>query len=174
MTKRKLLVVYYSRTGTTRRLGRELAKALGADTDEIVEASGRDGFSGYWRSVSEARRRLPAATAAGGRDPSAYDLVIVGTPVWAWSVSSPVRAYLAVNRARIRDVAFFATMGGTGANSAFAQMEALVGKASRAALAVTAREIVKGGYDEDLKAFVAAVHGAKPAGRPARKLKSAA
>ncbi|MEJ2068652.1 MAG: flavodoxin domain-containing protein, partial [Deltaproteobacteria bacterium] len=28
------------------------------------------------------------------RDPSDYDLVIVGTPVWSWSPSPPVKAFM--------------------------------------------------------------------------------
>ena len=33
----KQLVVYYSRTGNTKKIGQEIATALGADLDEIVD-----------------------------------------------------------------------------------------------------------------------------------------
>ena len=173
MAKPKTLVVFYSRTGTTRRIAEALTRALGCDQDEIVEATSRLGLSGYWRSVSEARRRLPAATAAAKRDPSDYDLVIIGTPVWAWSLSSPVRAYLTLNAPRLREVAFFATMGGTGAKTAFAQMQALAGKPPRATLALTARETKPGRYEAKLDAFVKALQ-ASVGKRPPARAKAAA
>ncbi|WP_232450506.1 flavodoxin family protein [Burkholderia ubonensis] len=87
----KILVVFYSRTGTTRRAGAALATMLHADVEEIVETHSRIGPFGFLRSLVEAINRKPAEIAASKRDPSAYDLVVIGTPVWAGSVSSPVR-----------------------------------------------------------------------------------
>jgi menaquinone-dependent protoporphyrinogen IX oxidase len=154
MATPRVLVVYFSRTGQTRAVVEGLANALGADIDAIEEAESRKGFFGYWRSVGEARKRLAAPGAAARLDPSGYDLVIVGTPVWAWSMSSPVRAYLSANRARMKDVAFFATMGGSGARSAFAQMQAILGKAPVATLTVWQREVRPGFYAPRAQAFV--------------------
>jgi hypothetical protein len=154
MSAPRTLVVYYSRTGTTRRLATDLAKALGADIDEIHDAGGRMGFVGYWRSVSEARGRRATVISPALHDPAAYDLVVIGTPVWAWSLSSPVRAYLTLNRPRLPDIAFFATLGGAGADSAFAQMHGVAGKPPRQVLAVTAAEVAAKSYGKKLLAFV--------------------
>ncbi|MHB1207593.1 MAG: flavodoxin family protein, partial [Rhodospirillaceae bacterium] len=90
----KILVVFYSRSGMTRRVAQVLAARLGCDLEEIAEAKGRRGIFGYLRSVREARRKQPAPVAASAFNPSSYDLVIIGTPVWVWSLSSPVRGYL--------------------------------------------------------------------------------
>jgi len=51
---------------------------------------GRDAFLGR-----EADIREPL------KDPAGYDLVTVGTPVWSWSLSTPVRAYLARRQQRL-------------------------------------------------------------------------
>ena len=47
----KVLVVYYSRTGTTRSLASALAKMLAADLEEICDCSNREGPGGYLRSA---------------------------------------------------------------------------------------------------------------------------
>ncbi len=100
MADPRVLVVYYSRSGTTRKVAQCIAAALQCDSEEIVEGRSRSGILGYLRSVIEARRQTPARVALPVRDPSTYDVIVVGTPVWAWSVSSPVRAYMVANQAK--------------------------------------------------------------------------
>jgi hypothetical protein len=80
-------------------------EALTCYLEEIVEDKSRVGFFGYMRSLVEARQKRPSVIAPAKHDVSSYDLVVVGTPVWAWSVSSPVRAYLMANRDRLPEVA---------------------------------------------------------------------
>jgi NAD(P)H-dependent FMN reductase len=132
MAGSRMLVVYYSRSGTTRKIAEALSEALTCDLEEIVETKSRAGIFGYMRSLVEARQKRPSVIAPAERDASAYDLVVVGTPVWGWSVSSPVRAYLMTNRDRLPEVAFFCTLGGAGGASTFAQMQGISGKTPRA------------------------------------------
>lgn len=157
MADLRILVVYYSRSGTTRKIAESLSEALKCDVEEIVELKSRAGFLGYVRSLVEAMQKRSSAIARGKRDPSFYDLIVIGTPVWAWSVSSPVRAYLMANKERLSQVAFFCTLGGAGSESAFAQMQGLVGKAPRACCSFTAGEVMSGSYGLRLAAFMEAL-----------------
>jgi hypothetical protein len=68
-------------------------------------------------------------------------------------MSSPVRSYLMANKARLRDAAFFCTLGGRGSESAFAHMQELAGRAPRALCAVTASELNSGRYDAAVARF---------------------
>jgi len=43
----KTLVVYYSRTGTTKTVGKAIAKELKADSDEIIDLKNRLGPVNY-------------------------------------------------------------------------------------------------------------------------------
>jgi NAD(P)H-dependent FMN reductase len=153
----KILVIFYSRSGTTRRIATSLSAMLGGSVEEIIEDRGRDGFLGYLRSVIEARGgRLPRIQPARN-DPSSFDLVVIGTPVWAWSVSSPVRSYLTANKGRLPAVAVFCTLGGAGGEKVLAQMQDIVGRPARATCAITARDIASGAEKPLLANFVRAL-----------------
>jgi flavodoxin len=132
----RTLVVYYSRTGTTRELATAIAQALGADVEEIVDPTPRAGLLGYLASGFDSVTQREAPIRPRARDPRDYDLVVVGTPVWAGNMSSPVRAYLAAARGRLPAAAFFCTMGGRGSERAFLEMEKLSGARPAAVLAM--------------------------------------
>jgi len=137
----KTLIVYHSRTGYTRRIARQLADRLGADLDEIRIVQPMDGVLGYAACAIEAMAGLAPALRPMRHRPANYDLVIVGTPVWFWSLSSPVRSWLESFGSRGKRFAFFCTMGGAGASRAFEAMTELTGREPLATLALTDREV---------------------------------
>ncbi len=157
MDKAKVLVVYFSRTGNTKRIARAIATALQADVEEIHDPTDRSGILGYLRSGLEASAGMLVELEHPRRDPADYDVVVVGTPVWAMSVSSPVRTYLWHERPKLPPVAFFATLGGMGAERAFEQMKAVAGRAPIAALVVRERVAQHGAPRGEVERFADAV-----------------
>ena len=158
MSRSDILVVCYSRTGATRKLAEAIALAMHADLEEIVETRGsRAGIFGYLRSLLDTAQRRAAPIEPSRKAPSSYRLVIVGSPVWAGSISSPVRSYLSANRERLNAIAFFGTYGGRGSESMFAQMQVLVGKTPRACCAVKAADVASGAYSAAVRRFVDAL-----------------
>ncbi|MBW9105183.1 flavodoxin family protein [Paraburkholderia phenoliruptrix] len=155
MSDPRVLIVFFSRTGTTRRLATALAGLSSADVEEICDYTERRGASGYLHCVFDSWRKRPAEIVPTGLDPSQYDLVVIGTPVWAGAVSAPVRAYLLQNRSKLRHVAFFCTLGGLGAEGVFDEMRALAGKAPVAQCKVRAAEIEHGVAAAAFEAFAA-------------------
>jgi flavodoxin len=149
----KTLVVFYSRSGTTQRIAEALSRSLKCDLEEITEPKPRTGFLGYIRSLLEASRMRPSTILPKKHEVSSYDLVVIGTPVWAWSLSSPVRAYLVATASQLPEVAFFCTLGARGSENTFAQMTSIVGKKPRAICAITQREVLSGNYSNRLSAF---------------------
>ena len=108
------LVVYYSRSGNSRAVAVEIARALGgADVEEIRDTVDRTGLLGYLRSFRDGMRKRTTTLATPGRDVSEYDVVIVGGPVWVGAPSSPVRTWLRAHAGELHEVAFFLTHGGT-------------------------------------------------------------
>jgi flavodoxin len=137
----KTLIVYHSRTGYTRRIARQLADRLGADLDEIRIVQPMHGALGYAACAIEAMAGLAPALRPMRHMPTDYDLIIVGTPVWFWSLSSPVRSWLETFGSRGKRFAFFCTMGGSGASRVFAAMKELTGREPLATLALTDNEV---------------------------------
>lgn len=170
----KTLIVYHSRSGTTRRVAQALARRLGADLDEIRIVQPLAGAAGYAMCALEALTALTPALRPARRDPAAYDLVVVGTPVWFWSLSSPVRSWLTAHRITHGRVAFFCTMGSSGARRVFATMAALARRAPVGTLALTDREVERG-FAEKLDAFVQRLQAAAHhrAARSARRAPAA-
>src|SRR5581483_5384377 len=113
--------IYYSRTGNTRSLARQIGDALGAEAElkEVQDRADRTGIVGYLRSGRDAWLQRRTELAPLEVDLNAFDLVVIGTPVWNASLSSPVRTFLADHANALRAVAFFCTMGGRGSDRVF-------------------------------------------------------
>jgi flavodoxin len=156
-------VVYYSRRGHTRQLALSIAEQCGADTEEIVDGIDRRGVLGYLRSLVEAALRLRVPIQPSQRAIRAYDTVIIGTPVWAWHLASPVRSYLCRHRGRFRRVAFFCCHRGWGAGHALQDAARLCARPATATLVLTDREVAQGRHRTPLSRFVRAL---RPVRRP--------
>jgi flavodoxin len=151
------LVVYFSRTGTTRKVAETIASRLGADLEAIHESQDRRGLRGYLRSAFDATLSRWVPTDAIDRDPTHYDLVIVGTPVWGWSLSAPVRSFLSNHARRLHKVAFFVTEGGGGERRVFEQMAQVVAADPVATLALAQRDVERGTAYSAIESFLAAL-----------------
>jgi flavodoxin len=147
------LVVYFSRTGHTKKVGDELAKALPGDVEEIVDTVNRAGPVGWLKSGREASGKMLANIQPVKKDAASYDIVVIGTPIWASNMSSPVRTYLTENKAKFKNVAFFCTEGSKGSEKAFAEMGEIVGKKPKATLAITMADIKGGTVGDKVKKF---------------------
>ena len=132
----KSLVVVYSRTGSTRTAGQTIAASLGGDFDLVISSAPRHGPLGFLRSSWEATFGVHAQIAHPARKVVDYDLVVVGSPIWNSSVSSPVRSYLHQNRELLRAIAFFVTGAGVGADRALLEMQQIAGRAPIATLEI--------------------------------------
>lgn len=149
----KTLVAFFSRTGTTKKVAEKIARTLKCDKEEIKDDVKRSGPVGYMRCGREASARMLTTLKKIKKDPAEYDMIVVGTPIWAWNVSSPVRTYLTENKGKFKKVAFFCTMMGSGAEKAFAEMKGLVGKKLAGTLALLTKEVNQGGYEDSIKKF---------------------
>ena len=99
----KALVVFYSRTGATKKVAVEIAESLKCDIEEIIDLHNRKGAIGYLKSGMHATLKKPAKIKKSRKNPASYGTVIIGTPIWSFNVSSPVRAYLMQNKGKIKN-----------------------------------------------------------------------
>jgi flavodoxin len=105
----KCLVVYYTRTGTTRFAAETIAAELGADLEEIVDLKKREGKLGWIIGGKDASQKKLTKIAPLKRSPADYDLVVLGTPIWAWAPTPAVRTYISQNDLSGKKVALFYT-----------------------------------------------------------------
>ena len=108
----KSLVVYYSRTGNARFAAETIAAEIGADIEEVIDQKKRNGPLGFLTGGSDARRGKETEISPTVKSPAEYDLIIVGTPVWASRPSPAIATYLKKNNLSGKKVAFFFTRGG--------------------------------------------------------------
>ena len=130
----KALIVYYSLTGTTKKLAERMAGMLKCDVERLPM---------FGRGVSMAKKK--------------YDIVIVGGPIWLYSPGFPVGRFLTKNKGLLPDVAFFCTYQ-TSIGSSFAKMERKSGKKPLALLNIKAEEIGTEAGDKTLKEFLEKLH----------------
>jgi flavodoxin len=109
----KSLVVFYSRTGNAKFVAETVAAELGSDLEEIIDMKNREGKLGYLSGGSDAARGKETKIAETKRSPADYDLIVVGTPVWASRITPAIRTYLGKNDLSGKKVAVFFTQGGS-------------------------------------------------------------
>ena len=80
----KTLVTFYSRTNNTKKIGEEIAKNLKADSDNILDKKNRKGIFSYFIAGKDALFKK-LTKIENKKDPSKYNLVIIGTPIWVGS-----------------------------------------------------------------------------------------
>jgi flavodoxin len=153
----RVLVVYYSRTGTTKKVASAIAQALSADLEQIADPMPRGGILGYLKSGFDATLKRATPIAAPKLSPRPYDLVVVGSPTWNASVATPVRTYLMRERGLLGAVAFFATCGGRGGDRVVGEMAQIAGIVPAATLVLRQGDVERGRHVADVDRFAHAI-----------------
>lgn len=149
----KKLVVYYSRTGTTRKIADEIAGKLKSDKEEIIDKKNRKGPIGYVIAGKDAMAKKLTEINKLKKNPKNYELLIIGTPVWFYTITPAIRTFLTQISSYDKKIALFCTMGGSGAEKAFNAMKELAPKAKLIGrLALKTKEVK--GKDYDLSNFI--------------------
>ena len=104
----KSLVVYYSRTNTTKKLAQSIADKTDADIEEITPKVNYQGKMGFARGGKHALQEKIIDLKTLKYDPSEYDVVYIGTPVWAGKSSTPILSYLKQNEGKFKNTRHFA------------------------------------------------------------------
>lgn len=151
------LVVYYSRGGTTRQVAEMVAAGLKCEIEGIQDVRSRKGLFGWLRSGREAMRHVLPEIRPTVKDPGQYDLVVLGTPVWASLMSSPLRTYITQNQGKFKRVAFFVTFGGGGADRALNDLAELCGQQPVATQAFKNTEVKAGRHSSAVEEFISRI-----------------
>jgi len=135
----KILVVFYSRTGNTKKVAQEIARNLKANIDEVIDLKNRMGFLNLLISCKDVIFKK-LTKIENKKDPFKYSLVIIGAPIWVGTIAPAIRSYFIKNK--FKNVAFFCTSGSKRVKKGFKEMERLT-KKPVASLMIRKKEIIK-------------------------------
>ncbi len=149
---KKILVVYYSRTGITKKLARSIVDFLSADGEEIVDTKNRAWLLWYIRAGRDAALKRQTTIQRMISNPSDYDIVCIWTPVWDFAMSAAVRTYLTMYEKQLpASLIFFCTQASSWAETAIQEMANIVGKKPTTTIVFSSKEISRDSYQEELK-----------------------
>jgi hypothetical protein len=158
-----VLIVMYSRTGTSQRIATSLSRQhrwpLGEVRDAEVPA---ERHRGVLQCLMDSWRRREPPIHYDGPPPGDFDIVVTISPIWANRMASPMRSFLSENRPHLRQLAVVSVMRGSGARHALAEATRLTNRRPLAHLAVTRRDLANGGADAMLASFSARVGAWEP------------
>ena len=110
----KALVIYYSHDGNTRLVAQTIAEATGADvlalkpTKEVAS----QGFAKFfWGGAQVMMKRTPPILPFD-KQPQEYDLLFIGTPVWAGTYTPPLRTFFSTTDLKGKQIALFCCYAG--------------------------------------------------------------
>ncbi len=151
----KSLVVFYSRTGTTKKIAEYISSGLNCEYEEIIDTKKRTGFIiGFLKSGYAAVREKLTVIEGFQKNPEMYDLIILGTPIWASRMTPAIRTYITENKRKFKSVAFFCTEGGNKGFKAFESMRILCEKKPLSTLEINQKEIKNGTYTDKIYSFI--------------------
>ena len=131
MEKKKVLVVYFSATGTTSQVGKQIATIADADICEItpitpysdadLDWTNKQSRSSLEMSDSTARPKIKAVAV----DMSQYDYVFLGYPIWWDLAPRAVNTFIETTNLAGKTVIPFATSGGSSIGNSVAVLKQL-------------------------------------------------
>ena len=134
------LVVFFSRMGYVKKWAYEIANRTGGEIYEIKAAQRTEGTAGFWWFVRFAMHRWGMPIEQVTVDLSAYDHVTICTPIWVFSLASPVREFCKQAAGKIREADYVLVHHTKGKyESAAAEMDRLLGIAHTSSISVQCR-----------------------------------
>jgi flavodoxin len=113
---KKVLIVYYSLTGNTKMIAESIAESVDTDILELkpVKELNAEGGSKYIWGGYQATMKIKPKLKPIKINPLDYDLIIIGTPVWAWTYTPPIHSFLSKFDLTGKNVALWTCSQGDG------------------------------------------------------------
>lgn len=124
----KTLVVYYSKTGTTKRVAQSVAEKSASDFDEI--------------QYDEAAKSIKSR-----HNPADYERVILLSPVWALSLAEPMKLYLAKYKSGIKKYNLIVTCGSMGHRGCVKNCKSIIGIPPEKSMKIKSKAVKEGNFD---------------------------
>lgn len=110
----KSIVIYYSFEGNTKLIANNITDILSSDLLRLQlakELKTRSFVKYFWGGRQVMVKKQPELLPYHF-NPDDYDLIFMGTPVWAWNYAPAWRTFLAENKIENQKIALFCCHGG--------------------------------------------------------------
>ena len=118
-TGQKVLVLYYSQTGTTQTVAEELQRQLGADIERIEAVNPYDGD--FQATIERGDAEMKSGTLPElvplQVNLSDYDVIFIGYPIWFGTYAMPIATLVHEHDFAGQTVVPFCTFGSGGLNT---------------------------------------------------------
>ncbi len=124
----KTCIIYHSYSGVTRRIAEKIRDACGGDLIEVTPKDQYSTLTAYSLGCIRARKEACDPITPDTIDVSSYDLIVIGTPVWAWKATPAINgAIAALKGCDGKSAVIFATCGSS-AKDTLPIMKSALGK----------------------------------------------
>lgn len=131
VSAQKLLVLYYSETGTTKTVAQEMQKQLGADIEAIECVKPYSG--NFQETIQRGQREMQSgeypALKALTKKIADYDVIFLGYPIWFGTYANPIVTLLKEQDFAGKTVVPFCTFGSGGLNTSSEALKKALPKA---------------------------------------------
>jgi flavodoxin len=125
----KTSIIYYSYSGITRGIAEKIQKACGGDLIEVTSKEHYSKLTAYTLGSYRAMKMECDPIEPETIDVSPSDLIVIGTPVWAFKATPAINAAIAALKGcNGKKAVIFATCGGSAKNTLPIMKKALEAK----------------------------------------------
>lgn len=126
MSDKKILVAYYTHSGNTKTVAEKIQNILNCD---IFEIQPKQKYSMDYNEVVnqakiEKQQDIKPELINNGNITD-YDIIFLGTPVWWYTMASPVKTFLTTHIWNNKIIVPFCTHGGGGASNTYKDIQNL-------------------------------------------------
>jgi NAD(P)H-dependent FMN reductase len=122
-------IIFHSYTGITRGIAEEIQAACRGDLIEVRPQQDYSKLTAYTLGCLRARSGESDPIDPGSIEVTGYDLIVIGTPVWAWKPTPAINAAIgALQGCEGKPAVIFATCGSQAGDTLAAMRKALKGR----------------------------------------------
>ena len=126
MSNKKVLIAYYSYSGNTKRVAEKIQQLTNGDIFEIVPKKAYpNNYNDVVNLAKDEKQKDIKPELTDNGNVKDYDIIFLGTPVWWYTMASPVKTFISNNDFSGKTIVPFCTHGGGGASSTYIDMQKL-------------------------------------------------
>jgi flavodoxin len=121
----KTLIAFYSLGGNTKKLAQAISGAVGGDFLEIKlkKELPQKGILKFFFAGRQAMKKVVPEILALDKNPADFDLIFLGTPVWAGNFAPAIRSFLTQAKLKNKKIALFCAHGGDNSGKSLIELE---------------------------------------------------